>query len=248
VSKAEFKIGYSNIGGIYMGKNTQTDFHRLHAVVIVLSFGERFTIAFEDKKTQLLYAALIQKDAYHKFMGNGKDYEIFITIDPYSKIGIELTDKEKPVQPLKIDQFSAILIDFNEWFKSEDKKETTTEQLLNKTSSIVLDGNKSDYVIDERIMKSIRLIRQHNSYNIAIDEVASAINLSSSRFAHLFKEETGITFRKFVLHSKLMRSLRAVYEQDTLTKASYEGSFSDQAHFTRTFKNAFGIKPSISVK
>ena len=89
---------------------------------------------------------------------------------------------------------------------------------------------------------------QHKSEKLPIHVIAGAVHLSASHFARLFKKETGMTFRKFVLHSKLIKSIYAIYEENNLTEASFIGGFSDQPHFTRTFKGNFGIKPSQSRK
>ena len=97
-------------------------------------------------------------------------------------------------------------------------------------------------------MEVIRFIKNAETTNFNMEQAAENIHLSPSRFAHLFKKETGITFRKFLRHNKLVKSLYAMYKNHNLTEASFFGGFADQPHFTRTFKNAFGIKPSESNK
>ena len=47
-----FKIGYSDTGGVYMGKNTQADYHMHHAITIILSLGEPFEISFNNKDSE----------------------------------------------------------------------------------------------------------------------------------------------------------------------------------------------------
>ena len=90
--------------------------------------------------------------------------------------------------------------------------------------------------------------KQSDLEKIYIDQIAELVHLSSNRLSHLFKKETGLTVRQFVLHRKLVKSIQAMYEQHNFTESSFIGGFSDQPHFTKTFKNAFGINPSSSRK
>ena len=135
----------------------------------------------------------------------------------------------------------------NEWFESSENDINKVKHLLNELSLIPKNPNQERIKIDERIQKSFELIMQNESEKLPISQISTAVCLSTSHFARLFKKETGMTFRKFVLHSKLIKSIYSMYENNSLTEASFIGGFADQPHFSRTFKNAFGIKPSSSV-
>jgi len=60
------KIGYSDLGGIYMGKNIKSDFHKHHLIAIILSYGEPFEITRENGQPELYEAVFIQKDTNYK--------------------------------------------------------------------------------------------------------------------------------------------------------------------------------------
>jgi AraC-like DNA-binding protein len=66
--------------------------------------------------------------------------------------------------------------------------------------------------------------------------LAELVYLSSSRLSHLFKEETGLSVRQFVLHRKLVKSLQAMYEQHNFTESSFMGGFSDQLILPKLLK------------
>lgn len=243
-----YKIGYSNIGGIYIGKNVQADFHKQHTITIILTLGEPFRIALKNKVPESYMVAIVQKDVYHNFISNSTDYKIFLHLDPYSENGIYLTQNKNLIQKLSIKPFSEVIKDFQDWFRSSKNDEHSTELLINKVSSIATNKIQGIVKIDDRIKKSMQLIKQSDLYKLSIRQVADTVNTSPSHFAYLFKKETDLTFRKFVLHCKLIKSLQAMHKHDSLTEASFHGGFSDQPHFTRTFKNAFGFKPSLSRK
>ena len=75
-------------------------------------------------------------------------------------------------------------------------------------------------------------------------ELATLIGLSESRMQHVFKEQMGIPIRRYVLWMRLRHVLELALSGSSLTTAAHSSGFSDLAHFTRTFRATFGIKPS----
>ncbi len=246
MSDKNFKIGFSDIGGIFIGKDINSDFHSHYAISILISFGEAFKITTSDKKPDFFKVAIIQKNTNYSLRSNKNDYMAFIHIVPYSKVGIKLSNNNCTIRKLEIKPFGGVIKKLMNWFNSSDNDSQLVEHLLQEISIIPDSNNK--IVIDERIMKSFDFIMRSEIEKISVSMVAKKLHLSISHFNRLFKKETGLTFRKFVLHSKLIKAIFAMYKQNNLTKASFIGGFSDQPHFTRTFKNNFGIKPSASLK
>lgn len=74
--------------------------------------------------------------------------------------------------------------------------------------------------------------------------LAQMAGLSESRFSHWFCENTGMPLRSYRKWLRLIHGLQQVLEGQTLTEAAHLAQFSDQAHFTRTFVQMFGIRPS----
>ena len=243
-----FKIGFSDLGGIYMAKNIKSDFHKHHLIAIILSYGEPFEITRENGRPELYEAVFIQKDTNYKLEAGANDLVIFIHLDPYSEYGIQLSQQVPPIQRLEPASFEDVMDDCLAWFSESGNNIQRTEQLLNAIASTVVSGTPNTREMDRRVVKCIQHIKQSDLEKIYIDQIAELVYLSSSRLSHLFKEETGLTVRQFVLHRKLVKSLQAMYEQHNFTESSLIGGFTDQPHFTKTFKNAFGIKPSSSRK
>jgi AraC family transcriptional regulator of arabinose operon len=95
---------------------------------------------------------------------------------------------------------------------------------------------------DKRIMRAIELLT-HNSSTVS--DVAVDVNLSSSRFRHLFKKELNVSPTRYLKTSRLLRA-----------KILVEGSFlrikeiaallgvNDVSHFVRDYKAYYGQTPS----
>ncbi len=238
------KLGFSDIGGICAGRSIQTSFHRHHAVTIILSFGKPFTIVFEDEIPRSFSGILLQKEVSHKFVGSDSDYALFIHFDPYTKYGLRLGSNKNSFQELNIESFLPIIDRLRTHFPGIEHE---VETLLH-TIFCVATRDSEEVRIDSRVKKAIDLLKKYPLQNVKIEAIASAVGLSSSRFAHLFKQETGTTYRRFVRHLKLVESLRSVCQENRLVDCAFDGNFSDQAHFTRTFRSAFGVVPSLIVQ
>ena len=78
-------------------------------------------------------------------------------------------------------------------------------------------------------------------------QLAEQICLSPSRFSHWFKEETGMSLRSYKKWLHLIYGIDLVLNDKKIQTAAYTANFSDQAHFARTFKQAFGLSPALAL-
>lgn len=74
--------------------------------------------------------------------------------------------------------------------------------------------------------------------------LARRANLSPSRFAHLFREHTGLPVRNYVLWRRLLFALNCLQQGQSITTAAYEAGFTDGAHLCRSFRRVFGATPT----
>ena len=76
-------------------------------------------------------------------------------------------------------------------------------------------------------------------------ELAALVNLSPSRFRHLFKEETGITISGYLRERRLDRAeflLRTTFL--SIKEVKSEAGMSSMSHFVQYFKRKYGITPT----
>eukprot|EP01034_Spumella_vulgaris_P044498 gene44498-55352_t len=98
--------------------------------------------------------------------------------------------------------------------------------------------------LDPRIAQGIRRLRQGGGDVVNRDMVAAAVNLSASRFNHLFRQEAGVSFRSYRVWAQVRSALAGLATSPRLTDAALEGAFVDSSHFSRTFRQTFGMTPS----
>jgi transcriptional regulator GlxA family with amidase domain len=79
---------------------------------------------------------------------------------------------------------------------------------------------------------------------ISIARLSEMINLSPSRFSHMFKAQTGTSPMQYL---KLLRLKRAVELLHTtcmsVKEVMFEVGFNDASHFVRDFRRIYGLTP-----
>jgi AraC-like DNA-binding protein len=98
--------------------------------------------------------------------------------------------------------------------------------------------------IDNRLVRALSILMNQDSLTLNADDVARRIALSKSRFLHLLHDQLGITFRRFQIWLRLVRSFNEFPQWSTLTDVAHAAGFSDAAHYSRLFKETFGVTPS----
>lgn len=98
--------------------------------------------------------------------------------------------------------------------------------------------------IDARIRKVLNIIKAEPAASYSMEELAEVVALSPTRFIHLFKEQTGVPIRRFRQWVRMKTVIKYVAGGKSLTEAALNAGFTDSAHFSRAFRNMFGITPS----
>ena len=98
---------------------------------------------------------------------------------------------------------------------------------------------------DPRVQKVIELICAEPNRNFSQEHLAAVVNLSVSRFLHLFKEHVDVPYRRFRMWKRLLNTMRNIYETDNMTQAAVEAGFSDAAHFSHCFRDTYGVNPAL---
>jgi AraC-like DNA-binding protein len=98
--------------------------------------------------------------------------------------------------------------------------------------------------VDARIRGVVDRINADPAAPTSAEECAAAVKLSFSRFLHLFKQETGVTFRAFRAWKRARSLLRHVRQTATLTDIALDTGYPDSTHFSHSIRQVYGLKPS----
>ena len=98
--------------------------------------------------------------------------------------------------------------------------------------------------LDERVPRAMQFIHEHLDRKHSAAELARHVQLSPSRFMHLFKSATGVPLRRYVLWARIAAVVGAAIAGESLTQAALGAGFSSSAHFSAVFRETFGLSPS----
>lgn len=93
--------------------------------------------------------------------------------------------------------------------------------------------------------KAILFVQSHLEGTPRLTDAAAFAGCSPGRLTHVFAADVGIPFKRFVLWARIKRAVDAVQSGSDLTHAAHEAGFSDAAHLSRTFRDMFGLSPSL---
>jgi len=101
---------------------------------------------------------------------------------------------------------------------------------------------------DARVAAALRRLSEAPAEPHRLASVAAHVHLSPSRFLHLFKETTGVPFRRYRVWTRMGAAVRALTVGASLTDAALDAGFSSSAHFSAAFREMFGLAPSRLVR
>ncbi|WP_299247628.1 helix-turn-helix transcriptional regulator [uncultured Aquimarina sp.] len=126
------------------------------------------------------------------------------------------------------------------------KKEFSDRLIINKEVTDFARENNLKVPIDKRIKQCLSIIENDDiEYATLIKSLTSKVFLSESRISHLFKEQIGVSLKKYLVWNNLRKAIHQYLEENkNLTEISIENGFFDQAHLSNSFKNVLGVAPS----
>jgi AraC-like DNA-binding protein len=97
--------------------------------------------------------------------------------------------------------------------------------------------------LDPRVVRSIAQIGRFSGEPVTAASCAAEAGLSPSRFLHLFKEETGISFRSFRAWKRARHLLHFANQDINLAHLAQEIGYPDSTHFSHSIRRFYGLKP-----
>ena len=98
---------------------------------------------------------------------------------------------------------------------------------------------------DTRIRRALALLRAHPNKDVNMDQLASQVGLSRSRFYDLFQLSTGRSPRSYLVMLCVGSAIAKLSSGGAkIAEVSAELGFSAQSNFTRFFQQQVGVPPS----
>jgi AraC-like DNA-binding protein len=97
--------------------------------------------------------------------------------------------------------------------------------------------------LDPRVVTAIALINRFSGEPATAESCAAAVGLSTSRFLHLFKDETDISFRSFRAWKRARYLLNFANQDLNLAHLAQDIGYPDSTHFSHSIRRFYGLKP-----
>lgn len=221
--------------------------HAHHAIQITLGLGGMVRFRTEEHDWREMRGAVVLPDATHSFDGMNSLISMLF-VDPESREGRWLRQSlREPITTVPDARMERLVPPLLRFYEAPLEALETAE-LIRHTVGHLCAGAPPSRTLDPRVTSAIAFMRLAETRGLRLEDVARTVFLSSSRFAHLFSENVGLPFRRYVLWRKLGRAMLSIGRGTTLSAAAQEGGFADAAHLTRTFHQMFGIPPSVMMK
>lgn len=217
--------------------------HAHHAIQVVVAMQGQVAIRGEDERWREGLGVVVQPDAVHSFDCRGALGAMFF-VDPESAEGawlhssLETDVAVLPEAPLRAPA-SALRT-----FVEQPLEGMEIGALIRHCIQALSPGAPPAPRMDPRVSKVLQQIHAADELRISLEDAAALAFLSPDRFAHLFKAQMGLPFRKYVLWRKLTRAMVAIGAERTIADAAHAADFADAAHLTRTFYQMVGMAPS----
>lgn len=98
-------------------------------------------------------------------------------------------------------------------------------------------------VLDPRVAAIVAQLGENPERVMTAQDCASEAGLSQSRFLHLFKDETGVSFRAFRAWKRARHLLHFVNEDLNFAHLAQDIGYPDSTHFSHSIRRFYGLQP-----
>lgn len=108
----------------------------------------------------------------------------------------------------------------------------------------IMKSIRSKNIVSKQVLMSASYIFSHLAEPITLPMIADHVNLSPAYLSRLFKKETGISISAYIKEERLKYSAQLlIYGDKDISEIAQILQFSSQSHFTRDFRDYFGMTP-----
>ena len=240
------KIYFENNWGFSIGKFEDNLLHKHYAIQINISLNTDVILTKGNNQISELKNLLIKSNVTHQL--SCETEHLLLLFYPTSSIGHYLNElSNNEISEFKhpiLKQLKKYSLDF---LNGKIEFNNVVSEITILLESFKRTSDMENHYKDDRIKNAIKYLEVNFNRVISLKEISKIHFISESRFLHLFKENTGITFRKFQQWNKVSKSFSVLRDQN-LTETAHQFGFTDSSHFSKVFKETFGFNPKLIQK
>lgn len=226
---------------VYTGPSLGLGLHSGSVACLVVAIDGTFSIRIGERMTVPLKSALVPARLTHQVVANA-EHMVFSHFDPNSlwdnTCRGEMMRTDGPIDYRHRHEaaliagaaFPAGLRSVSDWLEVASGPSTAHIHPA--------DG-------DQRIAAAVdELRRLQPDEKKSAGELADSVGLSTSRFLHVFNDQTGTSLRRYRLWLRMLHVAASIANGADLTTAAVEAGFASSSHLSSAFRTMFGLTPS----
>lgn len=206
---------------------------RLGAMSLVMGLSGRFGLGLGEAPALTCHSALIAADVRHRIDPRGETVAVLY---------LEPDAREARALVTLLRQHGGVVLDAAKAPGSGAHLDSCLRSF--DVASLLGCGLAAPAPVDGRVAACLQQLRVPREAFLRRCLAATGVSLSVSRLNHLFQQEMGVSFRRYRAWSQLLESAKAKKPCVSLTELAAIGGFADLSHFSRTYRDAFGVMPS----
>jgi AraC-like DNA-binding protein/quercetin dioxygenase-like cupin family protein len=246
---ASGRIHFWHSGSLWIGQGRgRSEWHSHHAHQIALALDGEFRFRTERQGSWTAYeAAIVPSHCHHEFELDGSTVA-HLFVEPECVDGRALTHRfgGLGLSPLPDSVARAAAGRLREALQQH--ADADAMKAVARAAAAALAASPGSVMTapanDPRVARALDYIRSHLQAPVSLADAAAAATLSPSRFRHLFVQETGTSFRAYLLWLRINVAIEAAMAGASWTEAAHAAGFADSSHLTRTHRRMFGIEPT----
>ena len=228
------------------GNEPVKDYHRHYPYQLIFCPEEKMKMFVPGCSTSESHSFLVDSYEHHYCIGSSATFSFFI--EPGCREGVYIKrnyiDKDKRVlDGMLSDRFLTAVASL-----LDGASDSFDEVHFILQDDLLSELWRIEPHIDPRILFLFDKISLLAPCKTNIPDLASLVNLSESRLMSLFKANTGTSVMQYVIWQRLLKAVKNISEGKDFSFAAHESGFSDYPHFSRTFRETFGISPKDVLK
>lgn len=133
--------------------------------------------------------------------------------------------------------------DEEQYAAAEKLLDVLGKYIIEQKSKIIMRQLTAE-IRDPRIRQALEYINANYRKELTVDDLAKECCLSPSRFIHLFKEQTGITFSNYLVQCKIEEAKSLLGGSNmSIYHVGYHSGFMSQSYFGSIFRKYTGMTP-----
>jgi AraC-like DNA-binding protein len=220
---------------LYVGPGSTADRHAHHAVQLVWADHGHVTLSLSEPLRRR--AALIPSDVPHSIDATGSMIALLL-VESNGAVGAAL-DKRARTDLGRDVEDALVGVGFPALLTAEE----VTGWCARALDALGARGQVS--ALSSLSRRAVAYIESMADGMPRLADAADHLGVSPTHLTHVFTRDVGIPFRRFVLWTRIKNAASLARAGATLTTAAVAAGFSDAAHFSRTFREMFGLSPTL---